>query len=405
MRESFEKYLQEQNTLAKKALEAEASKAEGVFELEADNSPNLEKNTEEQFGEEETQVEIFSIQKEKQKVMIWLKEKFADLDTREKDEKYLIETAEKEIKPANLENGEIIEKEEKLRFDFDIAEIEGLEDKREIESFDEEKQVFFYKDKRGKIQEATLGEIITDLEWDIGYNLDKTDKIPRAWKKQYLVERAKKILLKLADEQIIKSERENSEVDDIVKDTYENIQYGREIGADKRKEGFVSEKMVRSFLRQLAFDRDLPIKVQEADVFQDVMEKIDFIIERQTDRLGVRVTETDFSVEEEPEGKSSVAVQFSINPKAEEHKKKQLQRLQKQKRLSGEEVQNMALVIFSKLMAGDLKKEWDRAGRPAGGPVKFMKEEVKKELFEKILQTLFTKEELEVEWGKVTEKE
>lgn len=409
MRESFEKYLQEQNTLAKKELEQEREslKAGETSEFEVGGLDDLlEKGAEEQSGNVETQEYIYIIQKEKQRVMAKLKEDLARLDNEENEKKYLVENDSEESEGGEGDEGaeESEESEENdgvSLIDLKIEDLERVEEERKIESFNEEEQVFLYRDKRENLQEATLGEVITDLEWDINYDVEEIDGAPRLWKKKYLIEKAKKTLLKLADEQIIRSEMDNNTVGDIIQDTYENIQYGREIGADKRKEGFVSEIMVRSFLRQLAFDKGLPIKVQEADVFQDVEEKIDFIIERQKDILGVQVTEANLYHGEEEEEKSSVAVQFSTNPKAEERKRKQIQRLLRQKRRAGEEVQNMALVIFSKLMAGDLKKEWDRAGRPAGGPVKFMKGEVKKELFEKILQTLFTKEELEDEWGQM----
>ncbi len=401
MRENFEKYLKEQSDLAKKEQERRFRRknkmdflgVESAAFSQEDLNDLLEKGANEQSGTVEAQKEIYKLQKEKQKVMAWLTEKLADLDKETDEEKYVIETGAREIEEGGEENAET---EEKIRFDFDIEDIENLEEERGIVGFNEDEQVFEYLDNENKVQKATLGEIVTDLEWDIGYDLTEIEEIPRAWKKRYLVERAKKTLLRLADEQIIISEKENETVGEMLQDTYESIRYGREIGADKRKGGFVSEIIVRSFLKQLAIDKGLPVKVEEADVYQDVVDKIDFILERQDDSLGVKVEEGEIKEEN-----SSVAVQFTTAPDREKQKRQQIGRVERLKRKTGEEIPNIALVIFSKLQNKFLKAEWEKAGRPAGGPGKFMNGEVKKELFEKVLQNLFSEKEIEEEWRMV----
>ena len=78
--------------------------------------------------------------------------------------------------------------------------------------FDEVNKKFLYKTEKNEVKEATFGEIITDLDWGIEYDLNE-ETVPRLYKKRYLVEKAKLELHELLDRQILIAELNNTEND------------------------------------------------------------------------------------------------------------------------------------------------------------------------------------------------
>ena len=49
-------------------------------------------------------------------------------------------------------------------------------------------------------------------------------------------------------------------------------------------------------------------------------------------------------------------------------------------------------------MANKLKSDWERTGKIAGGPGKFLSPEVEKKLFFELLKEIFTAEQIEEYW-------
>ena len=347
MQKSFENDLLLKNSYAKSELGLEVSDMTDLADLET----SLEEMAVEQNTTSEVQRHIYELQQKKQEIMQKLREKLACLD------------------------------EEGCNF-----EVSG--EAREVK-FDEVTKTFFYRDHKNQEMETTLGEMVTDMDWDINYNLD-SETTPRQYLKKYLVEQTKCELRDLLDKQIIASRVGDRYVNDEIQDTYKNIEYGREIGADKRQSGFISETVVKNFLKQLTIDKDLPFIIKEADVFQDVEQKMDFIIHKKEEMQGVRVQTKD--------NISDVAIQFTVNEAVVEKKKRQIERAEKALKLNREEITDIALVVFPLTMANQLKKDWERQGQPAGGPGKFLSPEVEKKLFFELLKDIFNEEEIEEYW-------
>ena len=124
--------------------------------------------------------------------------------------------------------------------------------------------------------------------------------------------------------------------------------------------------------------------------FQDVEQKMDFIVHKKEEVQGVRV--------ETEEGASDVAIQFTVNEAAIDKKKRQIKRAEKVLKMNHEEITDIALVVFPLTMVNQLKKDWERAGQPAGGPGKFLTLEVKKKLFFELLKDIFAEGEIEEYW-------
>ncbi len=352
MRKGFEFDLSKQSSLVKR----EAGMTGDIEDLELLGlETELERMAQNQDSSSvEVQYEIFELQKQKQEIIQRLNESLACLDNPECHEK--------------ISEGERLAK------------------------YDSITKSFIYRDDKNEERLASFGEMVTDIDWDLYYHLDR-ETTPRAYLKKYLVEKAKAELRDLLDKQIIVSEVGNKYVNDDLQEAYKNVSYGREIGFDKRSPGFISETIVKNFLRQLTLDKDLPFEVKQADIFQDVEQKMDFIIHKHEDALGVRV--------EENAEATDVAIQFTINAEAKAKKERQIERVEKVLKKNHEEITNIALVVFPIAMANKLKSDWERTGKISGGPGKFLSPEVEQKLFFELLKDIFTPEQIDKYWDEV----
>ncbi len=272
------------------------------------------------------------------------------------------------------------------------AQTESIAEARPA-SYDEITKSFIYHNEKGQRSEATTGEIITDLDWDIEYQLDPATT-PRPLMKEYLVERAKSQLRELLDKQILVSEIGSTENDEMMRGVYQTIKDKNEnIENIHQQASFIAETVVKNFLRKLTIDNDLPFEIKVADVQQDVELKMDFIIHKKQEALGVEVEATDTS---------DIAIQYSVDENRRTHKEKQIKRTEEVLLNDNDEhIKHIALVIFPIADAYDLNRAWKSAGKVAGGPGKFLKPEVKQKLFFELLKEVFTPSEIEEYWEKV----
>jgi hypothetical protein len=305
-----------------------------------------------QNNNQETQQEIYKIQVQKQEIMEQLK---LDLDC---------------VRDEGIDCG-----------------VENIEGVRLVE-YDEVEDSFNYIDGLGEGQSASFIEIVTDIDWDVYYNFGPST--PKKYKKQYIVAKTKKRLQALLDQQIIASETANIRVDTYKKEAYESIEKDRESGSYKEKSGFISEIMVKNFLRQMSADNDLPFDVFDADVYQDVAEKMDLVIHRTEQALGVKV--------EASEHNHDIGIQFTLNAEAAEDKMQQIANTEKRLRRKHAEITEIALVVFPEIMVQKLKKQWEAEGKKAGGPGKYMTLEIQHKLFSELLKRVFSEDDTEAFW-------
>ena len=170
-----------------------------------------------------------------------------------------------------------------------------------------------YQDKEVSI---TLGDMLTDMSWGIGYDLDP-ETVPYPVRKEYVIELAKWRIRQLLDRQILhdESSRETES-----QQTFLAIQRRFEEG--EWDLGHVAETMIKNYLKKLSIDRRLPVEVVDVDLFEDVIDKIDFILQVKNGHRGV-----DVEVEVEEEIGDNVAVQFTLKERKQQvlNKRKILQ--------------------------------------------------------------------------------
>lgn len=346
MRESFEHYGQ----IAKDVAKPKAEQPKG---LGGALEYALAKAAEKFANDEAAQFEIFTIQQEKQKIMDELKTKLKSLD-------------DPEEKPERRKAAKLV--------------------RREGDNY-----VFDRTGKGGERMVVTEGELLTDGEWGVQYDFDP-ETVPRAVRKEYLVEDAKRKLLGLADRQILRQMLTSRDVDMYKKTAYSELKRERASGVEAS--GHVAEKMVRLFLRKLAIDHGLDFDVQAADVSEDVERKIDFVIIRKARGRGVHV--------EANETVDRLGVQFTVteNPEMLEGKRRAIAKAKA--RLRPEDtIEDLVLVQMNAPDVVALQKKWKDSGKPPGGPDKLLPESIKEQIFKKVLKGFYSPAELDAAWAKM----
>jgi len=296
---------------------------------------------------------IFRIQQEKQRVMEQLKKQLANLDDPE---------ARAELQ---MDDRYVMSRDGKL---YSMSEPSGE-------------------------TEVSYGELLTDGDWGINYGLDP-NTVPRTIHKRYLVEGAKRQLRNFLDEQIIVDETSSRGTDYKKKHAYHKLAEERESGHEQM--GHVAEKMVRNFLEKIVYDYpEVNFEVERADVFQDVEQKIDFIIHRRPRKRGVKV-----EVDEKP---GDQGIQFTTNRSDENINRKRAQLENARRKLSEQDqIDDIVLVSVPLYKFGGVYDEWKDKKKPAGGPDKLWQEDVKKEIFFNVMKGLLSEQEIGIEWTKVS---
>ncbi len=115
--------------------------------------------------------------------------------------------------------------------------------------------------------------------------------------------------------------------------------------------------MVKTFLKKVAIDTGVDVEVLDADVYQDVEQKIDFIIRRRAHRRLAHVEETH---------REDIGVQFTTRTDAEMFKHKGAQ-LSKARERADSEVEDIVLVSVPFRDATAVYRTWEKT-KSLGGP-------------------------------------
>lgn len=249
----------------------------------------------------------------------------------------------------------------------------------------------FVVDRPGAGQaKVTLGDIMTDHEWGIEYTFDHSVNIHTV--RNYYLEQLKSDLGQDLDEQIIISETKSSQVLASKKEAYESIQKRLDTD-DLEQRGVIAEKMVKNFLRKMTIDGHADFEIIDADVYQDVENKADFIIRRKNlDRTkGAKVIETEDEEVMLPIFED-VGIQFTINTDTEKQEIKERQVARSKMHL--ENMQDLVLVTMPSYNAGKVYRRWNKTKTP-GGPEKRWSNETKEAIFRGVLSKVLTSEEID----------
>jgi hypothetical protein len=145
--------------------------------------------------------------------------------------------------------------------------------------------------------------------------------------------------------------------------------------------------MMQGIAEMISLDRpDLHIDIRPANAYQDVEEKIDFIISTKSKNRGVGIEATEDQYEEK-----SFGIQFTVNKSATAHKLDQIEKAKKRTT----DMDDILLVSIDQTMVRTALINWQKAGRKIHGPWNYMPSESKKKVIETLFGGVLKPEEIE----------
>lgn len=253
-------------------------------------------------------------------------------------------------------------------------------------TYDRYKRSFFLNNEK-----VTVGEIISARHFSPNFSLpkelEKDGPGPgKALRRKYFssIERdiyQKKLNKELAQKLSIKNEK----LDLFKSKAYAEIAK-REDGGSKQ-EGVIAEKMIMSFIEMTSIDRpDLGMEIRPSNAYQDVEEKIDFIITTKQKRKNVGIQEVTEKVFDE----KSFGIQFTINTPKGDFKKEQIQKAKDR----GLDVDDLLYIEIDRKMVHTALINWQKKGRPIRGPWDSLPENTKRKAIENIFKNILTEKQI-----------
>lgn len=275
---------------------------------------------------------------------------------------------------------------EKAKFELSALEQPDYQPEKQAGAISvrQEGDGLLYHDASGAEKKLTKGELLTDGEWGIRYHLDQS--VPVETRRQYILESAQQQIRDLSNHILLLHETARPNQDDGKQSAYQ----GRleEIESGQETLGHQVEQSVHNFFRKVAIDFDLPFDVFDANVIQDVEEKVDFVLHHKNKYRGVGV-----KTKENVAG--DMAVQFTVNTDriVLENKMHQLEKVRQQ---TGQHpFEDIALVHMDQRQFGSFQHRWEGSKTP-GGPDKLWHGGIKEELLRRTLKKFLSPDEIEV---------
>jgi hypothetical protein len=248
----------------------------------------------------------------------------------------------------------------------------------------------------GKMAEVTLGDILTDGEWEINYTLERG--VSSDIKKQYVAAEAMRYLERLLDKQIGQEKISKEIPETASKDKKLHMEHIKaaytaalHLEKDNLPTGIIAEKMLETYFKKFEIDNHSPFTFQKSDIRRDVEEKIDFVLHKEAGALGVEA--------QEPTERKDVGVQFTTNSDRQTQKDKMRQIKTSKRNFGLEDIDDIVLVTLPLTETRDLYKQWLEEGKLPGGPAKLWKKETEEDVFRKILGNIFEREQLDIMWN------
>lgn len=239
----------------------------------------------------------------------------------------------------------------------------------------------------GKEEGLSTGNIISARRWGIDLEVPETLNQSGEEKKLLKINKEKKIsdilnnnLNKVLAENLAEI---NKHKDILLGKAYEKI--AERTGNNSEQFGVATEQLIIGVLEGMSIDRpDLGFEVIEANAFQDVQNKIDFIIATKHKKRGVGINRDETIIEEK-----SIGIQFTINTSKKEHKEDQINKAKER----GVEVDDIIYVEMDTKILQDAITKWKKDGKKITGPWKFISPEIRRVILSNLLGGLLDEEQ------------
>ncbi|MCX6754593.1 MAG: hypothetical protein NTU81_02060 [Candidatus Nomurabacteria bacterium] len=260
---------------------------------------------------------------------------------------------------------------------------EGSEKK--FVSYDKHNKGFFIDNNRD--EKFSIGQIVSARRYGINFCLPETLIQSGDGKKliRIMLEKMSEDALysKLNKELATVLSDKTQKSDALVSKAYGEI--AERSGKESKQLGIMAEKIMMGVLERIAIDRsDLGISVREANAFEDVENKIDFIISSKHKVRGVGINRQDFTFEEK-----SIGVQFTTNLSAKEHKYAQINKAKEK----GVDVDDIIYVELNPKILGEAVRKWETDGKKITGPFEFLSKDLQSQVIINLLKGTITEEQ------------
>ncbi len=144
---------------------------------------------------------------------------------------------------------------------------------------------------------------------------------------------------------------------------------------------------MQGFAEMVAVDRpDLGISVAPANAYQDVAEKVDFIVTTKTKKRGAGIEVVDPLIEER-----HIGIQFTVNTseKTREHKHDQIEKA----KARGTDLDDIVYFAFDMKTLQQAINAWEQSGKPLSGVWNKLSKQAQVEAMRGLFETLLSDEQ------------
>ena len=251
----------------------------------------------------------------------------------------------------------------------------------QIEQGEGERDIVYNKYKKEFLidgERTTIGEIVASRHFGASLSLPSKGSSfeEKRLHQMYIEHHVRDTLTSEANKALAEVlAKENEKKDHFISQAYSKIA-DRE-GAESEQLGVIAEKLMIGVAETIAIDRpDLHLVIRSANAYQDVAEKIDFIISTKTKKRGVGVDTKEGEYDEKNFG-----IQFTLNTSKKEFKEDQIAKA----KARGLDVDDILLVYVEQDMLAKAIRGWKEKGSSHKGPWS----ELHKDTQHKTLRTLF----------------
>jgi hypothetical protein len=236
---------------------------------------------------------------------------------------------------------------------------------------------------------VTLGQIIASRHFDDNFKIGDTTAKTFEGKKllqTYTEYRTRDTLTENLNKDLATVLAEKTKREDMFKSkAYEAI--AKREGNNSEQLGVIAEKMMQGIAEMISLDRpDLHLEIRPANAFQDVEEKIDFIISTRSKKRGVGIETVEGEYEEKNFG-----IQFTVNTSKTTHK---LDQIEKAKGRTTD-VDDILLVTIDQNTIRTALTNWEKNGKKIHGPWNYIPTDSKKKVIETLFGGVLKPEEIE----------
>ena len=265
---------------------------------------------------------------------------------------------------------------------------------KSVVEYDSHTKEFWIKKGEEIEKRISVGNIVSSQRWGADLflpkeldNFTKTADIKNIEKIKNLVleSQIRNRLVGSLNKELAKKIAENMKHKDAFKAVaYESIAERYDVKNEQL--GVMAEQVIMGVLEGMAIDRpDLGFSVLEANAYQDVQNKIDFIISTKQKRRGVGIDRNEVTFEEK-----SIGIQFTTNTTKAEHKAEQIIKAKKR----GVEVDDIIYVELDSRILSPAVKRWEDAGKPVAGPWKFLPPEIRIQVVTNLFKGILSEEQI-----------